>query len=76
MSYTLNSSAEATLALVPKELLTLKEARELLNVSRTTLYRMVRDQQLVCVYPRRRAPRIPRESLLTLLEQSSRQLVA
>ncbi|UZX16812.1 helix-turn-helix domain-containing protein (plasmid) [Thermus sp. PS18] len=50
-----------------KLLFTYKEAREVLSVSRSTLFRLLEAGKLKRVYPAPRSPRITRESLLAFL---------
>ena len=59
-----------TMTLPDKALFTLKEAGEHLAPSQSSIYRLINDGQLQRVYPRQKAARITRESLLALLEKA------
>lgn len=52
------------------ELLTFAEIRELLKISRSTLYRLIRSGRLPVVYVAPRTPRIRKEDVEALLRPS------
>lgn len=58
------------MTLPDKALFTIKEAGDHLALSQATIYRLINDGQLERVYPRQRAARITRESLVALLEKA------
>lgn len=58
------------MTLPQKALFTIKEAGEHLALSRASVYRLIDKGQLTRVYPRHRAARITRESLVALLEKA------
>lgn len=60
----------AKMTLPDKALFTLKEAGEHLALSQSSIYRLINDGQLQRVYPRQKAARITRESLVALLEKA------
>lgn len=62
--------AMAKMRLPDKALFTLKEAGEHLALSQSSIYRLINDGQLQRVYPRQKAARITRESLVALLEKA------
>jgi len=52
---------------------TINEAAELLRVHRATIYRLIAEGKLERVYIGPKAPRVTRESPLTLIENASKE---